>query len=408
MAWEALAAHKLRSGLTILGVAVSVSVVVTMAALIAGIRSSVIGAFDAAGPDNFYVTRFDFTAARSADDGNDRPPWWNMPEIEPEEAERIEALPAIREALFNFATTVDLSFEGHRLGGIDAQAYSSGWPSYTTGEFEAGRDFSHAEVRQARSVIVLSSELARDLFGNRDPIGKRVAASTPFRNVQEEFTVIGVFRPDENIFTSVVKHWAVFPHTTASKRLKAPDWQAQILVVPEDSVSVQEAKDQVVGALRSLRGLGPREENNFALLQSAQILEMLDQLTAVFFLVMLTLSSAGLMVGGVGVVGIMLISVTERTREIGIRKAVGASRREILWQFLVEASMLTVAGASAGLLVGALGADVVERLTPLPAEIPLWSVAASLALAAVTGIGFGLWPARRAAKLNPIDALRFE
>jgi putative ABC transport system permease protein len=135
---------------------------------------------------------------------------------------------------------------------------------------------------------------------------------------------------------------------------------------------------------------------------------MFDQLTGVFFVVMLALSSVGLMVGGVGVIGIMLISVTERTREIGVRKAVGATRREILWQFLVEAGVLTLMGGATGMIIGAIGAEAVEASTPIPAVIPLWSVVAALAMALLTGMLFGLLPAVRASNLEPVDALRHE
>jgi putative ABC transport system permease protein len=135
---------------------------------------------------------------------------------------------------------------------------------------------------------------------------------------------------------------------------------------------------------------------------------MFDQLTGVFFIVMLALSSVGLMVGGVGVIGIMLISVTERTREIGVRKAVGATRREILWQFLVEAGVLTFMGGAIGLIIGALAAEGVERATPIPATIPLWSVMAALAMALFTGMLFGLLPAMKASRLDPVEALRYE
>jgi putative ABC transport system permease protein len=135
---------------------------------------------------------------------------------------------------------------------------------------------------------------------------------------------------------------------------------------------------------------------------------MFDRLTGVFFLVMLVLSSIGLMVGGVGVVAVMMISVTERTREIGVRKALGATRREILWQFLVEAATVTVVGAAIGLALGIGGALLLATAAPIPAMVPLWAIAAALAVAAISGVGFGLYPAWRAARLDPVEALRYE
>lgn len=407
IALEAIRANKVRAALTIVGVGIGVSVVVTMAALITGIRSSVLEAFESAGPENFVVVRFDFTAV-SLVNGPGRDPWWNKPEIVPEEADRIQRLPAVNQALYNYSLSTNVEFESQQITGIRAQGYSAGWPAYAQGDFVAGRDFTPAEVRESRSVVVLSGALATDLFGQRDPIGKRVRLSSPRRSIREEFRVIGVFEPAENIFSSAVEHWVVFPYTTGLKRLKADTEQSQILVVPEPGYTQAEAQDQVIGALRAMRGLGPREENDFALLASAQLVDSFNRLTGVFFLVMLALSSAGLMVGGVGVIGIMLISVTERTREIGVRKALGATRREILWQFLVEAGVLTSLGGAAGLLLGAFLAFGTAELTPIPARIPLWSVAVALVAAVLTGMLFGLLPAYRAARLEPVDALRAE
>jgi putative ABC transport system permease protein len=408
IAWETLRSNKVRSSLTILGVAVGVSVVVAIAALITGIRSSVMEAVESAGPNNFSVTRFDFTAVRVSNDANGRPPWWDKPQLTPREAERIASLPGIDEALYNFGFQEDFEYEGRRVRTVNSAAYSSGWPRYSQGDFVAGRDFTPGEVRQNRALVVLSDALADSLFGQRDPVGRRVRVASPWRGTMEEFTVVGVFRQAPNIFSSLAKEFAVFPYTAALRRLRESDWQAQILVVPRDSVSIEDAQDQVIAALRGMRGLGPRQENNFALLASQQILDIFNRLTGVFFLVILLLGSAGLLVGGVGVIGIMLISVTERTREIGIRKAVGATRREILWQFLVEASVVTALGAGIGMLAGwglALG---VAAWTPLPARIPLWSVAVALAMAVLTGMIFGLVPAYRASRLDPVVALRFE
>jgi len=165
---------------------------------------------------------------------------------------------------------------------------------------------------------------------------------------------------------------------------------------------------EVIATLRSLRGLKPGQENNFSIVTQDKLLDSWNQVTGMFFLVMLVLSSIGLMVGGVGVVAIMMISVTERTREIGVRKALGATRRAILWQFLVEASTLTLVGGAVGMLGGGVLAFAVSRLTPVPAHVPLWSIIAALAASALTGIGFGLYPASRASRLDPVEALRYE
>ncbi|MEJ2538928.1 MAG: ABC transporter permease [Gemmatimonadota bacterium] len=407
IAFDAIAANKLRASLTILGVGIGVSVVVTMAALITGVRGSISDSVESSGPDNFFVMRFNPTAIRISV-GDNRPPWWGRPTVTEDEAKRIDRLGSIDEALYSVNLSVAMDFEGERVTDVIARGISAGWPAYTQGDFVAGRDFTDTEVGQGRPIMVISLPLAEELFGLRDPIGQTVRVSSPFRGVRENFRVIGVFEQEENIFSGITEHFAVFPYTTALKRLKATRGDAQIIVVPDDDVPVSVAQDQVIAAMRSERGLGPRDDNDFDVVASDQLLEFFDQFTQVFFLIMLALSSAGLMVGGVGVIGIMLISVTERTREIGVRKALGATRREILWQFLVEAGVLTVLGAVVGLLLGGGLAYLVASLTPVPARIPFWSVILALGAAAFTGMVFGIVPAQRAARMEPVDALRAE
>lgn len=409
IALDAIFANKIRSLLTVLGVAVGVSVVVLIAALMTGLRTTVMDAVVSAGPNNFSVVRVDFTAIQISGDGDNRPPWWNRPEIEAAEAERLARLPTVADALFNFNFQTDLEFESQRVQDVLSVGYSSGWPAYQVGDFIVGRDFTPSEVKQNRALVVLSADLAGELFGQRDPMGRRIRVLNPWRGTQEPFTVIGVFEPEPSLFTSgPFQHWAIFPWTAAERRLRQNAWQAGIYVVPKDSVSLDQARDDVIAALRGMRGLGPSEENNFAIMSSAQILEMFNQLTGVFFLVILLLASAGLLVGGVGVVGIMLISVTERTREIGVRKAVGATRREILWQFLVEAGLLTACGVGVGMLIGGGAALLIAAFTPVPATIPVWAVTTALGTATLTGMVFGLLPAYRASRLEPVAALRYE
>jgi putative ABC transport system permease protein len=408
--WIALGtmrANKVRTGLTVLGVAIGVSVVVTMAALVTGIRSSLTEAFEASGPQNFVVTRFDMSEVREMFGGSGRLPWWNKPKITPLEVQRIAELPGVEEAIIDFDMTITISAQGRRVADVQGSANTAGWPGYTIGDFVAGRNFIPSEVEHSRPVIVISQGLARELFGQIDPIGKSLRVSEGGRS-PERFSVVGVYEIGENIFSEAAQYFAILPYTAVLKELKASDEMLAVLVVPEERILPAEVQDQVIGLLRTMRGLGPREENNFAIIRSSEMLDSLNQLTGVFFVVMVALSSVGLMVGGVGVIGIMLISVTERTREIGVRKAVGATRREILWQFLVEAGVLTLTGAVAGLILGGGMAYLAEAATPIPAAIPFWSVAAGLAMALLTGMLFGLLPAIRASRLEPVDALRYE
>jgi putative ABC transport system permease protein len=180
------------------------------------------------------------------------------------------------------------------------------------------------------------------------------------------------------------------------------------MVRPVESATLQGAMDDVTAALRRLRGLRPGQESTFAIVTQDAILDIWSKFTAVFFAVMIGLSSVGLMVGGVGVIAIMMISVTERTREIGVRKALGATRREILWQFLVEAATLTFIGGAIGLAIGGGGAWLLQHFTPVPARVPMWSVVVALLASVLTGVVFGLVPANKASRMDPVEALRYE
>jgi putative ABC transport system permease protein len=179
-------------------------------------------------------------------------------------------------------------------------------------------------------------------------------------------------------------------------------------VVTAHHATQAEAMDDVITLLRTRRGLTPATDNNFAVVRQDQLIEVFNRFTAAFFVIMIALSSVALMVGGVGVIAIMMIAVTERTREIGIRKAIGATRREILWQFLFESATLTVIGSAIGMALGGGAAAILAAVSPIPARVPIPAIVAALTMAAVAGIVFGLWPAMRAARLDPVEALRYE
>lgn len=400
IALDALRSNKVRAALTILGIVIGVATVMAMAAVIGGIQSSISAELEVLGPENFVVNRFDQT---KVDFSAHRAPWEGKPQITVADAELIESLPSIQSVIYQLVLTPELRV-GSRTALVQTQGSSADWPEYQRGDFTAGRNFLPAEIAASEPLLVLSADVAEKLFPVERAVGRQV-------NVDGlRFTVIGVFEPAPNIFGGLgANEWAIIPYTTALKRLHVDeDAWTQLLVVPAANTTQARAMDDVTAALRISRGLRPGDENNFALIRQEAFADFFDRITGVFFIVMLVLSSIGLMVGGVGVVAIMMISVTERTREIGVRKALGATRREILWQFLIESMTVTVIGGAIGMLLGGGGALLLAAFSPIPATVPLWSVAAALAVSAITGIGFGLYPANKAARLDPVEALRHE
>ncbi len=221
--------------------------------------------------------------------------------------------------------------------------------------------------------------------------------------------MIGLYAPPPEMFGGTESPRATIPHNTFDKHIPRRRGRSVSLALsPTADVTVQTAIDDVTGALRAMRGLKPTVPNDFDTVTQDKLLETWQDMSAVFFLVMIALSSIGLLVGGVGVIAIMMISVTERTREIGVRMALGAKRREILWQFLVEAATLTMIGGAIGMIMGGTLTAITRAVTPLPAVVPLWAIVAALCVSALTGVGFGLLPAIRASRLDPVEALRYE
>jgi putative ABC transport system permease protein len=399
LAIDQLRANKFRSALTIIGIVVGVATVMFMSAMVTGIRTSIISSIEEAGPTNFYVARFDINEVRLVSHG---PPWGSNPRITVDEARRIGRLPAVKAAVVGLDTNREMTFGRQRLSSVAIQGRGDGWSDYTTGDFIAGHDMLPADVQASNPVIILSAALAETMFGPLDPVGRTLRVGG------RPFQVIGVFEQASNIFASLQRNFAIVPYTAALKHLNADTQMLGVFVATAPDVTQDEAMDQVITTLRSTRGLRPSEPNNFAVVRSEQMVDTFNRVTSVFFMVMIALSSVALMVGGVGVIAIMMIAVTERTREIGIRKALGATRREILWQFLIEATTVTVIGGAIGMAIGASFAFLVAALTPIPAAVPLSGVVTALAMATVAGILFGMWPAWRASRLDPVEALRYE
>jgi putative ABC transport system permease protein len=402
IAFDSVRSNKVRASLTILGVAIGVSVVIAIGAGIRGIDNSIRKILEETGPKTFFVYRY-FSGGINLSDGSDElSPWRKMPWLTVAEADLIRQQPGIRDVTVQEGTSGPVSYKDTDLKSVDIAGFSPSWIDVTGGVLQEGRNFTPVEYAAGAHVAVINDKVAENLFPGLDPIGKTI------KIFGQEFTVIGLHVAASSLFSNASSPRLAIPHTTFTK--VADYWKGwmDFSVIPEDTVSVATAIDQVTAALRSSRGLRPGQDNNFAVVTQDRLLQTFNDTTKMFFLVMIALSGVGLMVGGIGVVAIMMISVTERTREIGVRKALGATRREILFQFLVEASTLTLIGCTAGLLFGAFLSWVLRHLLPIPFSIPFGSVVAAILSAIGTGVIFGMYPALKASRLDPVDALRYE
>jgi len=401
IALDSLRANKVRAALTILGVAIGVFAVVVISAAIHGINSSIAQEFQKAGPTTFFVNRYPITL-EACDDSDDTCKWRNNPPLRMAEAAAIERLPSVQGVTIRAGANALVRYRDRQLSSTNISAYTADWLDIDGGDITEGRSFTEAEDGNASRVVIINPKMAERLFGQSDPLGKMITIrDTPFE-------VIGLYESGSSFMGEGDRPRAYTPFNAARRYLNVwVDWM-EFTVKPRPEAGRDETIDDVVAVFRGMRGLHPAQENDFAIITQDKLFETWDRMTSIFFLVMIVLSGVGLIVGGVGVVAIMMISVTERTREIGVRKALGATRRVILWQFLVEAATLTAIGAMFGLVLGWMISTMIRNSTPVEASVPPMAIVVALLASCLTGILFGLVPASRAAKLDPVEALRYE
>ncbi len=402
IALDQLRTNKLRSALTILGVVIGVATVMAMASIVQGIRDQIITTIEVAGPKTFYVVRI-FSQTPLNPDALPKEVRIR-PVMKSEEAQAIALLPEIQYAGIWVQLFQRMDYEGARTQIMTQFGADEHYMEIQGGQLLRGRFFTAAEVNGGAAVVVLEERPAEKLFGRLDPMGRFVrVAGKPLR-------VIGLYQNPQNIFQPPSQEiGAILPFETARRSFRYDETNALWIVVkPRDNVSVSDAMDAVTVQMRRQRGLRPADKNTFDLITQDQILDIFNQLTGVFFLVMLALSSVSLLVGGIGVMAIMMVSVTDRTREIGVRKAMGATKREIMWQFLVEAATLTLMGGLIGVLVGLGLGELLKAFLQTGSGVPVWSAVVACLVSVAIGLVFGVMPATRAAKLDPIEALRYE
>ena len=409
MAVDAVRSHGLRSWLTTLGVVIGVGTVVAMVSIIQGFDRTVAGSISSFGSHVIYVRKM-------------RPGGFNpdlvdsvrrTPAFTDDDAEAIRRLcPDVRAvSVMGMIDQVSAEYRGRSTSGMELLGVDPDVQEVLSYDPWIGRFFTPEEVRRSQQVVVLGRDVREAIMPTGDPMGKTVHLNgIPFV-VVGELAPKGkslFFNPDEIIsipYTTLTKLFPPGPDAMFFVPRSGEYYLNAIATTPGRTAA---AVDEITDVLRRRRGLRSDRPNNFAIFTEEALAELYHQLTGATYLVMLLISSIALVVGGIGVMNIMLVSVTERTREIGLRKALGAPRATILLQFLFEAMMLTGFGGCIGIALGAGVAQAVRAFSSLPAFTPWWSVAIAFLFSVAVGVFFGLYPAMRASRLDPVESLRYE
>jgi putative ABC transport system permease protein len=406
LALGAVWTHRFRSLLTILGIVIGITTVVTVASLLTGLRQGVVTFFQELGPDNIFLFK-------SSGDPNMDPP--------PKERKRRAIKPEYAEYLKRWCSSVEdtglvlyippvvdgkpitARVPGYESDTINVSGLSPNMAEISPRDFDAGRFFTSEEDQRGAHVAIIGASAAEALFPNGHAVDRT------FMMDGAEYAIIGVYAKAKGGFfgENGMDDAVVIPLHTAESRY--PQVDRFMITAKAKPGRREEAYREVEGVMRRIRRLPTGAEDDFAISTPDQIIQQFDNITSLIGLVAIAISALGLLVGGIGVMNIMLVSVTERTREIGVRKAVGARRRDIIGQFLVEAMTLTGAGGMLGIAIAVLITMLVGALVPsLPSKVPPWALVTGFTVSVAVGVFFGVWPAVKAARLDPVEALRYE
>ncbi|MGZ5424883.1 MAG: ABC transporter permease [Candidatus Aminicenantales bacterium] len=403
MAIDSLRSHKLRSFLTVLGIVIGVMTVIGMVSIIQGLNKSFLSELQSAGSDMIMVRKNEgLQMGELTEEERTRK------DLTFEDAQAIEKeAPLVRAVAVSIYVSpfdvTEVKYQNAKSDTAMVIGMNDKWPVVMSLYLPSlGRFVTASEVDRSARVCVLGSETADLLFPTTNPIGKEIRVGP------EAFTVVGVLAKRGQMFGQSRDNFVGLPITTLMKYFRYEKDGMEIITAPRQSEMLGETIEQVTGILRQRRKVPYGKPNDFSIMTQDTMVDLYNQLTGAAYLVMIVISSIGLLVGGIGVMNIMLVSVKERTREIGIRKAIGARSGDIMKQFLIEAVFLTGVGGILGVLAGFAIALIVKAATPLPATVSPWSVVLGLSVSAAIGLFFGIFPAQKAAHMDPIESLRYE
>ena len=396
LGFQGIRAYKMRAFLTILGVVMGIMTVTGMSSIVAGLNASMAKQIATLGSSTIFIR------PQAPGENIDDDEWRRRKGLTMDEVDAIAARPSVKAiAPLQFIPIENVKYGTERAREAQVLGTSPAYEEVHDSYVEKGRFLSATDVDRAAPVVVIGSDIADALFPFVDPVGKDISLDG------KRATVIGVLQHKGKFLFRSMDNIVLVPVNSIQKQDRRFNFMMAD-VKPVNPGEISNAIDQTREAMRRYRKLKYMQKDNFGIFGQDTLTDLYRQITGGIYMVMIAISSIGLVVGGVGVMNIMLVSVTERTREIGVRKALGATRRDILWQFLTEAMTLTGAGGVIGILIGAIAAFLINTFSPFPAVIqPTWVIVA-FATAMIVGLTFGLWPAAKAARLDPIEALRYE
>jgi putative ABC transport system permease protein len=401
LALDTLRTHKFRSILTVLGVLIGVATIILVASILVGLESEVRSMMGQFGSHNLYIFKWTIGQNPTPEMLRRKPLSYANALAVQRECPAVKAV-AVEAVDFMAPAPPVIKYKAEQM--LDANmvgATPNDFP-ISNASLGEGRFFTQIDNRHRRNVVDLGSDVVKRLFPHEDPIGKTILIDG------NNFEVIGTLAKRKEFFVDTGNNRIVYvPYETYRKFYPAvKDHFVLAMAYPGKT---NQAIDEATGVLRRVRGDKPGQPNSFGIATAQSFIRQFNQMIATLALAMIVVASIGLLIGGIGVMNIMLVSVTERTREIGVRKAIGARRSDIIWQFLLEAMTLTGVGGIAGIILGYLASTALRLAFPsLPSSVPAWSIIAALIVSISVGLFFGLWPAAKAARLDPIVALRYE